>query len=48
MKIGIILTGLVHDYCLDELIEIYKNLDKKYVKIISTWTNIEEKIILVK
>lgn len=43
MKIGIIITGIICDYYLDELINCYKNCE--YIKIITTWNYIDNSII---
>jgi hypothetical protein len=43
MQIGIIITGIIEDYYLDELIESYKGCE--YYKIISTWNYIDNSII---
>jgi hypothetical protein len=43
MKFGIIITGLINDYFVDELIEQYNNFP--YDKIISTWKTIDSVLI---
>jgi hypothetical protein len=43
MKIAIIITGIIHEYLLDDLIKCY--IDCKYIKIISTWNYIDKNII---
>jgi len=43
MKIGIVITGIICDYFLDDLIECYNNCN--YIKIISTWNYITPVII---
>lgn len=46
MKIGIVSTGIVYDYCINAIIEQYQNLDKnKYTIIISTWNYIDINLI---
>ena len=40
MKLAIVFTGIVNNYCVDSFIEHYKDIDiTKYIKIISTWNN---------
>ena len=43
MKIGIIITGIICDYYVDDIINHYKNCP--YDKIISTWNYIDDNII---
>jgi hypothetical protein len=43
MKIGIILTGLIENYYIDDLITVYK--DCNYDKIVSTWNYTDSSII---
>lgn len=43
MKIGIVITGIICDYFLDDLIQCYDNCN--YTKIISTWNYIDSAII---
>lgn len=43
MKIGIVITGIICDYFLDDLIQCYDNCN--YTKIISTWNYIDSTII---
>lgn len=47
MKIGIILTGIIEDYYLNDIIRCYENIlkNENYVIIISTWKYTDEKII---
>ena len=47
MKIGIILTGIIEEYYLNDLIRCYENIskNKNYVIIISTWKYTDENII---
>lgn len=37
MRIGIIFTGIIEEYFIDEFISLYGNIDSKYCKIVSTW-----------
>lgn len=43
MNIGIVITGIIEDYFIDNLIKQYN--DCKYIKIISTWNYIHNDII---
>ena len=43
MNIGVILTGIIEEYFLDELIKVYENC--KVYKIVSTWDYIDSNII---
>jgi hypothetical protein len=45
MKISIIFTGIIDNYLVDEFIELYKNIDSKYVKIVTTWSYTDKFII---
>jgi hypothetical protein len=49
MKIGIILTGIIEEYYLNDIINCYKNIldNENYDIIISTWKYTDEKIISV-
>jgi hypothetical protein len=43
MKIGIVITGIICDYFLNDLVKCYEHCD--YIKIISTWDYIDNNII---
>lgn len=45
MRIGIIFTGIIEEYFIDEFISLYGNIDNEYCKIVSTWDYTDQKII---
>jgi hypothetical protein len=45
MRIGIIFTGIIEEYFIDEFISLYGNIDSKYCKIVSTWDYTDQKLI---
>jgi hypothetical protein len=45
MRIGIIFTGIIEEYFIDEFISLYGKLDDKYCKIVSTWDYTDKKMI---
>lgn len=46
MKIGIVFTGIIEEYYIDDFIRLYSNIDEiKYCKIVSTWRYTSENIL---
>jgi len=45
MRIGIIFTGIIENYFIDDFISLYGTLDSNICKIVSTWYYTDQKII---